>query len=138
MSDVRKKESDYFQKIEVEKHQRFLRTIEEEKQMRKEKMAERQMNLELRFQAAKRGMLRETRLKDTDSGKSPTTVTVYNKDILPEVFYKSLQKRTKKMGKIDFDEVEFPAFPYELWLIIIDYTQSSILLRLEKTCRAMY
>ena len=82
-------------------------------------------------------MVKGVTLKDKPN-KKHQTVTVYNKDLLPEVLYKGILKRSKGVIKTDLDEVEFPAFPYDLWLIIIDYTPIDTLLRLEKTCQAMY
>ena len=46
-------------------------------------------------------------------------------------------KREVKMG-VELEDVEFPVLPYDLWLIIIDYVPFVSLIRLEKTCQAMY
>lgn len=75
----------------------------------------------------------EIGLHDKPSLNNTLSVTVYNKDLIPSKISEKLLARSKGVIKCDLEDVEFPVLPYELWLIILSYIQTSSLLRLEKT-----
>ena len=146
MKDFYAKQLQESENSREKRYNQLLEDIENERSKRKEQVAKRQKELQEklsnRLNEANKSFRSEYLNKPVIDNKSDKKLYPddmrSNKEKLQAKTQLLIKNHSKGFINSSLEDVEFPILPYELWMIIISYVPIDALLRLEKTCRALY